>query len=310
MWTIALVLSLVGGEVSLALKGEVTVRRADIYLRDVLTADSYHRLAELGLQNTRVGRGPGFNMSRPVSRALVAGVLAHALPDVATRFSGPDSVLVHRVGGSFSEKDVEEAVRAFITDRAAETVDGEVEIMGMRVPTVLKVPPGPVDYRVRARGNKPLIGRQAFYVDMLVEDRNFRTLVVTVELAQKTMVPVATDRLIRGEALDEDNVTWEYRLLDRATSAPLSYEDAEDMQLRTTVQAGSVLTARHVEAVPLVERNDMVQVVVRRGALSVSLKALAMDRGGKGDRIRLKNTDSGQMMHAVVTAPGTATLSY
>lgn len=295
-------------DVQVTLKKGVTLHREEIFLKDVLTQESYHQLESRGLTNRRIAKGPGFNRTKPVHRSLVGSLVKKALPGITLEFQGPASTVVRRAGGRFSPADVESAVRDYVQARAAEMVDAEVEIMEMRVPKVLKVPPGPVDYRVRTRANKPLVGRQSFYVDMLVGGHNFRTLVVSCQLAQKAVVAIASSDFTRGELLSEENVLWEYRHIDRISAPLLTPDDMDELRAKTMVRAGTVLTRRHVETVPLVERNDVVHVTAHRGPLTISMQAKAMDAGGRGEEIRLKNTDSNQILRGTVTAPGQVTI--
>ncbi len=306
MTTALLLLLAFGPTVNLRLEAEVTLQGADITLADVLTPDSIAALEAVDgteLLHERLARGPGYSAARAIHRDLVDQFVRAALPQLALSFEGPIESLVHRQGGVFSESAVAEAVREFVQDEA-ERAALTVEVLKVQVPKVLKIPPGKIVYRVRARPNRPLIGRQAFYVDMLVAGDNFQTIVVPTELAQTALVAVAVRDLERGQGLSAGEVSWQERLLDRAPAQPIRREDAAELRTRLAVRAGTVLTSANTEVRPLVERRQTVTVTAKRGELMISLRAEALDSGAKGERVRLKNLESGQQLSGTVVDAG------
>lgn len=295
-----------GPTVKLTLEAEVTLSGAEITLADVLTPASIAALEAVDgaqLLQERLARGPGFSSARTIHRDLVDQFVHGALPELELSFEGPIETLVHRQGGIFSEASVAEAVREFVADEA-ERAALTVEVLKVQVPKVLKIPPGKIVYRVRARPNRPLIGRQAFYVDMLMAGENFQTIVVPTELAQNALVAVATRDLERGESLSAGEVAWQERLLDRAPAQPIRRDDATELCTRMAVRAGTVLTTANTEVRPLVERRQTVTVTANRGELKISLRAEALDSGARGQRVRLKNLESGQQLSGTVVDAG------
>ena len=69
---------------------------------------------------------------------------------------------------------------------------------------------------------------------------------------------------------------------------------------RRSVVAGGVLTRNHVEAIPVVHRGDEVELVARTNRLAVSALGQAMQDGGIGERIRVKNSDSGKILYGQI----------
>lgn len=58
------------------------------------------------------------------------------------------------------------------------------------------------------------------------------------------------------------------------------------------VQAGRLLTWRDVARRPLVRKGDLVEVTASEGPLVLTLKAIAMQNGGHGEAITVRNPDS------------------
>ena len=73
-----------------------------------------------------------------------------------------------------------------------------------------------------------------------------------------------------------------------------------DMRTRRSVVAGDVLTRNHVEVIPVINRGDEVELVARTNSLAISAIGQAMQDGGIGERIRVKNSDSGKVLYGQI----------
>lgn len=293
-------------DISLSLKEEVTLHRGKVFLKDVLTTDSYNSLASLGLDNIQVAKGPGFNRGRAVHRSQVATAMKAKRSDLKVNFKGPNATLVHRASGTFSASAVEAAIREWVTIQPQN--NGELEVNQIRVPSVSRIPPGPVVYQIRTRGRGQLVGRKSLFVDLVINGSNFKTLAVSVAFSIRALVAVVSQDLKRGRAIDDSTVSWEYQRIERLNAPLIRPEAYQGLRTRTMLRAGDLLTERNTEPIPLVLRNQMVEVIVRNGALRVTLKAMALGNGGRGDLVRLKNTDSGQLLQGYVNSMGTVDL--
>ena len=132
-----------------------------------------------------------------------------------------------------------------------------------------------------------------------------------------------------GHEVDEPTVIVSVALWRRAwaTRMPLTYGSTFDPSLLETrrvdllrqrdalpaavgngsyiftrsVPAGTLLTWRDIARRPLVKRGTMVDVSAVDGALSVTMKGLAMQNGARGDTITIRNPDSQKVFSALVT---------
>jgi len=76
------------------------------------------------------------------------------------------------------------------------------------------------------------------------------------------------------------------------------------MELRRPVPAGQPLRLADLTRTPLVQRGSTVQVQLNSAGLSVSGRAIAIEAGAEGDRIRVQNLNSRALLFAEVTGPG------
>jgi flagella basal body P-ring formation protein FlgA len=88
-------------------------------------------------------------------------------------------------------------------------------------------------------------------------------------------------------------------LLRERDALPASVSDHEYVLARN-VPAGRVLVWRDLTRRPLVRKGETVEVCAIEGSLTVTLKALATQNGGRGDTVLVRNQDSKREFTAVV----------
>ncbi|MBB3221443.1 flagellar basal body P-ring formation chaperone FlgA [Pseudoduganella umbonata] len=116
-------------------------------------------------------------------------------------------------------------------------------------------------------------------------------------------VAVAATDLSTGKILSPQDL-----LLERhdISGMPDSFSDltlVQDMATRRTVRAGDVLRQNMLVAPTLVKRGDAVRIVAKNEQIEVSMAGEALDGGGRGATIRVKNA-SGITIRARVTDMG------
>jgi flagella basal body P-ring formation protein FlgA len=110
----------------------------------------------------------------------------------------------------------------------------------------------------------------------------------------------AREPLVTGGSLDasffEPHRIDSFRLRDAipaGTSQP-------DLILVRSVQAGAMLTWADVGHRPLVRKGDIIDVSATEGMLHVSMKAIALQNGGLGDVVTVRNPESLKTIPALV----------
>jgi flagella basal body P-ring formation protein FlgA len=71
------------------------------------------------------------------------------------------------------------------------------------------------------------------------------------------------------------------------------------------LRPGDILRSGQLSSPVLVKRGDAVMMVARREGIEVSMTGEALDAGGKGAVVRVRNAGSGQVVRMRVAGPGT-----
>jgi flagella basal body P-ring formation protein FlgA len=112
------------------------------------------------------------------------------------------------------------------------------------------------------------------------------------------------------QTIRNEDLTTRRALVDRLDGETLLKRDQVVGQLCAhDLQAGTVLTARLVEAAPLAKTGDLVTVTLAQGNVKVTTVVRAMDGGSFGQSIRGKQETTGTIFDVTLTGPKTGEIS-
>lgn len=119
------------------------------------------------------------------------------------------------------------------------------------------------------------------------------------------MKPISFHQLIRDEDLQTRKT-----LIDRLSTDPvITLTQAVGQQAARDLKPGTIMTARLVDAVPLVRTGQLVTVTYTQGTIQLRSVARAMQGGTFGQSVQVKNETTGAIFEVVLTGPQTATMS-
>jgi flagella basal body P-ring formation protein FlgA len=112
-----------------------------------------------------------------------------------------------------------------------------------------------------------------------------------------TQEPMPAGAPLEVTGLESRRVDY-FRARDAIPANPL----AHDFVTIRPVPAGAMLVWRDVANKPLVRRGEMVEVSAVDGLLHISMKALALQSGARGEIVNVRNPESLKIIPAVVVA--------
>jgi flagella basal body P-ring formation protein FlgA len=142
---------------------------------------------------------------------------------------------------------------------------------------------------------------------------------VSAKIAVYRDLVIAKRNISRGELLSEDKIERVRRPVDSSQVRFASFEQAVGKTARTDIQQFALLktqfvsTAKQTDSAsqPVIKRNDRLNVIIKRGPMSVTLKgALATENGKPGDYIDLINPKSKERVRARIIDAGTAVIEF
>jgi flagellar basal body P-ring formation protein FlgA len=119
------------------------------------------------------------------------------------------------------------------------------------------------------------------------------------------MVAIAAAPAAANEALTDAQVTIERRDISNIADPISNPADAVGQMSRRMLRPGDILRSGQLSSPVLVKRGDAVMMIARREGIEVSMAGEALDAGGKGAVVRVRNAGSGQVVRMRVAGPGT-----
>jgi flagella basal body P-ring formation protein FlgA len=205
------------------------------------------------------------------------------------------------------------AVRDYIRARLARD-DGRLEITFNRtnrsVRDALDSVMKPGSFRIRERD--PLeLGLCALDVELIREGHVADTIDVIGQIELVKPVLVARKPINRGSIVDRADLKIEERRFSRVGDVGLSdMELAAGYEATRFIRPGEMLSMRSLREKPIIERGDMVKILVRGAGVQITTTGKAQEAGALGDTISVARNGSRRkrdLINAVVTGPGVVT---
>lgn len=139
----------------------------------------------------------------------------------------------------------------------------------------------------------------------LLDGWQAREVPATVVVHAHGEVAVARVAIEREQALADGLFDW--RWTDLAGAAPGLVSSREQLAgacAARDLRAGEALRTADLKAIPVVRAGDAVELLVQRGSVAVSVRALARQSGCVGQTIPVRNELTGRLVNARVAGPG------
>ena len=201
------------------------------------------------------------------------------------------------------EAEVHRAITAFVHQQLRDQVDDDtrVEVFPRWQGPLQLEGKGAVEIGVRRLSSRPFRGPVVIRLEIKVEGQTLRSMNSTVDTRYYRQVLVAARGLRRGEVAEEAMFDWAERdITDQKSGYYTFFEQLAGTRTRRPMSLGQILTPGHVEKLPLVHRGDEVDLQLKTEHMVISARGQALQDGGDGVTIRVRNLDSGRVVRARV----------
>jgi flagella basal body P-ring formation protein FlgA len=259
------------------------------------------------LARVRFGAAPNHGFTRTVSRTDVVQALAAAGVDLTkVKVEGADEALLQTVHVEVSGQELLEAATAALQAQL-EVEGGDVEFEPNGATRLVHAPPGrqSQDLSARLRGARTGVNSAVVEVDVLVDGVSFRKVPVAFRLQRFHNLLKTVGTVRGGTPLGPDSLALVREPLDQQTALYLDRMDQiEGLVAARNLQPNQRLTLGDVALPAAVHRGDVVTVVLTRGRVKVTARAIANHDAPLGGRVTLTNAQSRATLTGVVQGPG------
>jgi flagella basal body P-ring formation protein FlgA len=231
------------------------------------------------------------------------------VPASLFRVDGALESLVERQRCSVPEADVIAATKEAILKLlpwGADDVSVQI-VQPIAVQMVVDAPRAEVRIKAEPHSGSMPLGRVQMDVSLWADGVRQLAFAVYLDVRLYQKVAVVLHKIERGEAINDGNVSFDRRPVERLRDYLTSPEALAGKRARQALLPGRVLTAFDVEedgreaSPPLVRRGEPVKLLVRLGSVNVMASGEALQDGRAGQSVRVRNIDSKQVVLGRVT---------
>jgi len=174
------------------------------------------------------------------------------------------------------------------------------EIMMMRNLNNITLPEGIIDVKILLPNSINYTTSTPVKARIFVNDKPYRDLNFVVSIKIFDLALVATHDLRIEVPVTESDFRIDEIVIDGRTDYLKDPAEVNGLVPHRFIRAGSPVTINYFQQPVAVESGRMVQILFRRGGLTVSAKGIVMSRGRIGQIVKVKNEVSQKILSARV----------
>jgi flagella basal body P-ring formation protein FlgA len=263
------------------------------------------------LRAISLGYAPNVGVTREIMRDRIALAIAAAGFAAGTvRLEAPAVARIRRAAQIVAP----DLVRAAIEHATLDELDASgatARLARLELPANIEAPAGQLEIRASAGPARDLFVPFTVFVELWQEGRVVKRFNATAQVEAHAPILVAVREIAENTRLRQESFKLEVKRLER----PLNQYVTDPERLRGTavrraLARGEALTTDAISAEIVVRPGDQVKIIGQSGALQLMVTGEARAAGRIGDRIQVKNVQSGALLQAVVADEGIVRIRF
>ena len=170
-------------------------------------------------------------------------------------------------------------------------------------PEELAVRRGSLSYTVEGQPYSAYLGQKTLSLEILVDGLPAGSVKMSGDLLLYREVVCLKQALSRHAVLADEDVELVRRDVSFLGNDLVTHlEDAVGQRLRSSLRAGTPLSAKMLEPAPLVHRGDLVTIMAQSDRFSITTPGEVRTAGAKGEMVKVKNLMSRKEIFARVVS--------
>jgi flagella basal body P-ring formation protein FlgA len=298
---------LAGQAIPLVLRAEVVLDHPIVVLADLVELP-VALAADVRLGTLPVAKAPRVGQALHLSRLEIERSLKRQKTQLDLLWQGERSVTVRSKAQTIGEAGLRDAAIARLRDELAWSADDSELTVAAPIASI-DIPARP--YRLVARQAVPTEGsgaRRAVWVDVLIDDSVYRSVLIPLNVTHWRPVLVARRPLGAGDRVEHEAFVEREENLAALPAPPFSFTKAEQVRLRRPLRAGQVLTADLVAGARELLRGDRVRVVLRASGIDVETEAIALAPALPGQQVAVRTSTRNETLTGRLSVAGTVVI--
>jgi len=282
---------------------KAAVDGVSITLKDIVNFDTDSELSKaLGSQIISVAPSPGRNIL--LQSEKVKNYLLNTLPiPDNVQWRGPATILVHRNGITIGPDKIESIVAEFIRNRQNNLPQAKIRFIPKSLPLPFILPAGNLTWEV-IPSDPGILSSSSISIIFYVDGHVRKNMAIQGKIRAMAQVLVAISSIPRGNVITADRIRIHTKDISDSKSPFLDPKELIGKKANRTIREDSVIEHSWIDIPPMVERGQVVKIILNSGALHLTTKGVAKMNGGKGQMVRVRNINSKKLIYCRVAAPG------
>jgi len=258
-----------------------------------------------------IGPAPIFGRIRNIRKIDIIEKLRQNRIDLSNlQIESPEEIKVIRSFVKISKEEIEKNVLSEIK-RVGLWDDEYIKIKKVQVGNGVTLPKGSITYQIELSQKYNSKGPVLLPVTIKVGEHFEKEITATVYREIFADVVVTKNSLRRYQTISKNDIHLKKMDMSKISSnIILDCNEVLGKRTKRAIYPKTALRADLVEWPPIIRRNDIVTIIAEIGNLRVTTVGEAQERGRKGERIKVINTDSGEKIYARVVDIKTVRIDF
>lgn len=295
---------------TISVSPETTVSGERVLLSEIAEISGSDEVVKK-LKNISLGYSPNVGLLREINRSqILLAISAAGFPDSEIILDAPPKTLIRRAGQTITREQLREVIEKSLTEKFADQ-NLEVQIKRIETPENILAPQGSIEIRPNFSAIQNHFQPFTLPLEIVVDGKIWRRLSASVEIEAFFDVLVAKQDLAANSNFSANDCV----IAKRKINKPLSnyYRDTANLRgltLVKNVSAGTEITSDLFVLSVVIKSGDAVRIEAQSGKLKIVVSGEARASGRIGDRIAVKNLQSGAVLQAFVVDEGLVRINF
>ena len=290
---------------------ETIAQQDRLTLGDIAEVQAQAAEIKARLRAVSLGYAPNVGMTREIGRARITLAIAAAgFAEGTVRIETPNIVLIRRAAQNVDLLLIREAIEHATLD-ALNAAGATARLSKLELPATIEAPAGQLEVRASAGQVRDVFAPFTVFVEFWQEGHVVKRLNATAQVEAFAPVLVIAREIAANTRLRQDSFKTAVKRLERPLHQYVTDpERLRGMAVRRAMARGEAITTDTINSEIVVRPGDQVRIIGQSGALQLIVTGEARAAGRIGDRIQVKNSQSGALLQAVVTDEGVVRIRF
>lgn len=263
------------------------------------------------LQKISLGYAPNVGMLREIPREkIILAIAAAGFSANEIALEAPPKIIVRRTAQNLDEK----ILRAAVENAVAAELQTEgvmFNIARLELPAKIEIPAGNFAVRAVLGNAQNMFAPFSVALEIRVNEKLVRRVSAMLEIEAFADVLVTNKDLVSGKKLTAEDTKIENRRITKPLKTYLrNPELLRGLNLTKNLTTGEEITTDSTVSAAVIKTGDAVQIEAVSDKLKIVISGEARTNGKIGDRISVKNAQSGAILQALVLDEKTVRVNF